>query len=104
MNTYLNNKLNIVHEVDSYHEVIEKTNFVKCQKVSNSLGMFYGNSHLKDCFVLDCHFRCLQGYSSYSVTFENTFFFNTTFDSPTSIETKNDRPHTHALNHIVDLK
>ena len=68
MNTYLNNKLNIVHEVESYHEVIEKTNFVKCQKVSNSYGMFYGNSHLKDCFVLDCHFPRLQYSSSYSVT------------------------------------
>ena len=97
MNTYLNNKLDIVHRVDSYHEVIEKTNFVKCQKVSNSYGMFLGNSHLKDCFVLDCHFPRLQYWSSYSVTLENTFFFNTTFDSPTSIETKNDRPHTFKL-------
>ena len=34
MNTYLNNKLDMVHEVNSCHEVIEKTNFVKCQKVN----------------------------------------------------------------------
>ena len=78
------------------------TNFVKCEKVSNNYGMFYGNSHLKDCFVLDCHFHCLQSYSSYSVTIENTFFFNTIFVTSTSITTLNNRPHTHTLKNIID--